>query len=170
MTEQAQEITQEQAAAATARLAELQAQPEWNAKLVSKTEGWPEKREFKALMEASSKDIAKGGDSLDKIIAGKAQVEMGEVTTGGEISTANAIKTAEWLRESGLTDPQIKQAMSGKPVSKAEYETIKIMKSDRLGNKDWTQRWLAGGAQEQREMLLMNTIVANGYQGQERTQ
>jgi hypothetical protein len=88
MTEQVLEITQEQAATATATLAERQKNPEWNAKLVSTTDGWDVKREFKALMEASSKDTAKGGDRLDRIIAGTEKVEMGEVTTGGSLSTA----------------------------------------------------------------------------------
>jgi hypothetical protein len=169
MSEEALPVTQEQAATATATLAERQKNPEWNAKLVSMTDGYPEKREFAKLMDASSRDTAKGESRLDKIIAGKAQVEMGEVTTSGEISTANAIKTVETLRDAGLTDPQIKQALSGAPVSKAEYEAVRIIKSDRLGNREWTQRYLAGGAQERREMLLINTIISNGYVGQERT-
>lgn len=167
MTEQAQEITQEQAATATARLAELQAQPDWNAKLVSKTDGWPEKREFAALMEASSKDTAKGGDRLDRIIAGTADTSIGELTTGGEISTFNAMKSADWLREANLTDPQIKQILSGAKVSKSEYEAVKILRSDRMGSKEWVAKLLAKDAQANREFLLMNTVMANGHVEQE---
>jgi hypothetical protein len=167
MTEQVQEITQEQAATATATLAERQKNPEWNAKLVSVTDGWDVKREFKALMEASSKDTSKGGDRLDRIIAGTEKVEMGEVTTGGTLSTANTIRSVESLREAGLSDPQIKQVVSGAQVSRAEYDVVKTMRSDRLGNKDWVTKWLGGDFQAHREMLLMNTVIANGYVGQD---
>jgi hypothetical protein len=167
MSEEDKPITQEQAAAATATLAERQKNPEWNAKLVSTFDGADVKREFKALMEASSKDTAKGGDQLDKIIAGTAKVEPFETTTGNQISTYNAMQTAALLREVGLTDSQIKQSLAGKPVPKAEYDAIKTMRSDRLGNKEWTAKYLSGDAQARREMALMNTVVVNGYEGQE---
>jgi hypothetical protein len=167
--EQVQEITQEQAAQATARLAELKAQPEWNAKLVSMTDGYAEKKEFKALMEASSKDAAKGGDRLDKIIAGTAEIPIAETTVAGQISTFNTMQTAADLREVGLTDPQIKQVLSGEQVSKAEYEKIRILRIDRMGNKEFTTKLFAGDAQTRREFVLMNTVMANGYVGQERT-
>jgi hypothetical protein len=115
----------------------------------------------------SQHDTAKGGDQLDRVIAGTAKVEPFETTTGGQISTYNAMQTAAGLREIGLTDSQIKQAMAGKPVPKAEYDAIKIMRSDRLGNKEWTAKYLSGDAQARREMALMNTVVVNGYEGQE---
>jgi hypothetical protein len=167
MSEEALPITQEQAATATKQLAELQAQPDFAAKYTSKDDGYDVKREYARLANLSQHDTAKGGDRLDRIIAGTEKVEMGEVTTGGSLSTANTIKSAEWLREANLTDPQIKQALSGKPVAKAEYEAIKILRSDRMGNKDFVAKWLGGDAQAKREMLLMNTVIANGYEGQE---
>jgi hypothetical protein len=169
MSEEALPVTQEQAATATKQLAELQAHPDFAAKFVSTTDGYDVKREYARLMQLSQHDSAKGGDRLDRIVAGVEPVPFMETTTDGSLSTINAIKSAEWLREANLTDPQIKQALSGKPVAKAEYEAIKILRSDRLGNKDFVAKWLGGDAQARREMLLMNTVVANGYVGQERT-
>jgi hypothetical protein len=169
MTEQVQEITQEQAATATKQLAELKAHPDFAAKFVSTTDGFDVKREYARLAKLSQHDTTRGGDRLDRVISGVEPVPFMETTTGGEISTANMIKSAEWLREANLTDPQIKQALSGKPVAKAEYEAIKILRSDRMGNKDFVAKWLGGDVQAQREMLLMNTVIANGYVGQERT-
>jgi hypothetical protein len=166
--EQAQEVvTQEIAADATKALAELQARPDFAAKYLSKTDGYEEKRAFRRLSELSQHDTAKGGDRLDKIIDGTAKVEPFETVTGGEISTYNAMQTAAGLRDIGLTDPQIKQAMAGKPVPKAEYEAIKIMRGDRTGDPAWTARYLKGGAPEVRQMALMNMVIANGYEGQE---
>jgi hypothetical protein len=167
MTEQVQEITQEQAATATRQLAELQAHPDFAAKFVSKTDGFDVKREYARLAKLSQHDTAKGGDRLDRIISGKTEIPFMETTRDGQISTANTIKSAEWLREAGLTDPQIKQALSGAQVSRAEYDAIKTMRSDRMGNKEFAARWLAGEAQAGREMLLMNTVIANGYVGQD---
>jgi hypothetical protein len=167
MSEEALPVTQEQAATATKQLAELQAQPDFAAKYTSKDDGYDVKREFARLMQLSQHDTAKAGDQLDKIIAGTAKVEPFETTTGGQISTYNAMQTAAGLREIGLTDSQIKQALAGKPVPKAEYDAIKTMRSDRLGNQEWTAKYLKGDAQARREMALMNTVIVNGYEGQE---
>jgi hypothetical protein len=162
-----QPITQEQAAAATKALIELQAQPDFAAKFVSKTDGYDVKRQYARLAELSQHDTAKGGDRLDKIIAGTAETSTAETTTGGQISTRQAMESAGWLREAGLTDPQIKQVLSGQPVPKAEYEQIKLLRSDLIGNKEWAAKLTSGDAKAGREFLLMNTVIANGYIGQE---
>jgi hypothetical protein len=167
MSDEAQPITQELAADATKALAELQARPDFAAKYTSKTDGYEEKRAFARLMELSQHDTAKGGDRLDQIIAGTVKIEPFETTTGSEISTYNAMQTAAGLREIGLTDSQIKQAMAGQPVPKAEYDMIKMLRSDRMGNTEWTAKYLKGDAQARREMALMNTVIVNGYVGQE---
>jgi hypothetical protein len=164
--EQAQEVvTQEIAADATKALAELQARPDFAAKYVSKTDGWEEKRAFARLMQLSQHDKAKGGDRLDQIIAGTVKIEPFETTTGSEISTYNAMQTAAGLREIGLSDPQIKQAMDGKPVSKAEFDMVRTMRADRTGNAEWAAKYLKGDTQAVREMALMNTVIAAGYVG-----
>jgi hypothetical protein len=165
--EQVQEITQEQAAAATATLVERQKNPEWNAKLVSTTDGADVKREFKALMEASSKDTAKGGDRLDRIVAGVEPIPKSETTTGGQISTAAALEIAASLQQAGLTAEQTRQAMSGKPVPKAEYDAIMVLRGDLLGNKEWVAKLTSGDAKARRELLLFSTVKANGWIGQE---
>ena len=53
MSDQPPEITQEQAAATTAQLAALKAQPDFAAKFVSKTDGYDVKREFARLVNLS---------------------------------------------------------------------------------------------------------------------
>jgi hypothetical protein len=164
MTEQAQQITGEQA---TAQLAEKLNNSEWRTAWLAGN--GPQRKEYDSLMAAKHADAAMAGDHLDKIVAGKAEIPFMESTTGGQISTINAMKSAEWLHEANLTDPQIKQALSGQPVAKAEYEAIKILRSDRMGNKEFVAKWLGGDVQAHREMLLMNTVMANGYVGQERT-
>jgi hypothetical protein len=163
MTEQ----TQPTAAEATAQLADLMKNPEWQTAWLAGN--GPQRKEYASLMAAKHADPSAAGDRLDQIVAGKAEIPFMESTTGGQISTINTMKSAEWLREAGLTDPQIKQALSGAQVSKGEYEAVKILRGDRMGSKEFIAKWLGGDVEANRQMLLMNTVIANGYVGQERT-
>jgi hypothetical protein len=157
--EQVQEITP------AAKLDQLMSNPEFRQSYLAGN--GPQVREAHALMEAKIADTAGADARLDQIVAGTAIVEIGETTTRGEISTWNAMQTAGWLRDIGLSDPQIKQALAGKPVPRAEYDAIKTLRSDREGNKEWAAKYLAGDAQARREMACMNMVIANGYEGQE---
>ena len=68
------------------------------------------------------------------------------------------------FRDAGLTDDVIHQAMRGSEVSevsRAEFMAAKALKSARLGDEAWVARWLKGGWNEGREMLLINTIVSS---------
>jgi len=147
--------------AAAAQLAERLNNPEF-VKAYLAGNG-PNVREVRTLMEAKNADPASAGDRLDKIIAGTAKVEIGETTTGNEISTFKAMSAAAGLREVGLNDAQIKQVLAGKPVPKAEYDLVKTMRDDRTGNAEWTAKYLKGDHQARREMTLMNAVIAAGF-------
>jgi hypothetical protein len=125
----------------------------------------PHVKEFNDLLQKK----AEADDRLDKIVAGTAEVPFMETVTGGQITTRNAIQAAEDLRGFGLNDESIKQAIAGTPVSRAEYDAVKILRGDLMADKEWSAKLLAGDPAATREFTLMNTIVANGYVAEKAT-
>ena len=96
MTEQAQQITGEQA---TAQLAEKLNNPEWRTAWLAGN--GPQRKEYETLTAARNADAATAGDRLDKIIAGTAEVPFMETTTAGQISTLAAMDMAASLQAAG---------------------------------------------------------------------
>jgi hypothetical protein len=144
-------------AAAAEKLDSLIANPEFRTKLLAS--GAAETREFHELMAAKSS----GENKLDKIIAGTAEVPWLETTMNGELSTYKIASTVSDLRERGLDDATIKQAMESHPISKTEFDAVKRLHAERLGNAEWTSKLLKGGATERRELTLMEVALACGY-------
>ena len=142
---------------AGAQLDGLIANPEFRSKLLAA--GAAETRQFHELMAAKS-----GGENkLDKIIAGTAEMPLMEATTNNELSTHKIATSVSDLREVGLSDDEIKQAVTGAPVSKAEYDAVKRLHADRLGNPEWTAKLLKGGATERLELTRMQVVLAGGW-------
>jgi hypothetical protein len=143
-------------AAAAEKLDSLIANPEFRTKLLAS--GAAETREFHELMAAKS-----GGDRLGQIIAGTAEMPLLETTMNGELSTYKIATTVADLRERGLDDATIRQTITGASVSKAEFDAVKRLHEDRLGDADWTSKLLKGAAKERREFTLMQVVLAGGY-------
>jgi hypothetical protein len=146
-------------AQAAAKLSDLMNSDEWREKYLAGS--GPAVRSYNEL--AAKKAEAEADERLDAIVAGTAEPPWLEMTTGGQITTRAAMQTAEQLRGFGMNDEQIKQVLSGARVSRAEYDAIKLLRADRMGNRDWTTKLLAGDFQAGREFALMNTVIANGY-------
>ena len=143
---------------AGAKLAELLKNPDWRDRYL-KGAG-PAVKEHNSLAQKKSE----GGDRLDRIVAGTEEPAWFEtISPANPVSTSNLIKTASWFRDIGFNDQQIRQVLSGERVSRAEYEAIKLWRADRIGDREWTERLLAGDHQATRELLLASTVIANGY-------
>ena len=67
----------------------------------------------------------------------------------------------------GLNEATVKQALTSAPVSRAEYDAVKLLRTDMMADKDFAAAVLAGNPEAVRELTLMNTIVANGYIAEE---
>lgn len=143
------------AAEAAARLDILSADAAWSAKVLAGH--GPAVREFQDLVAKKS-----GGDKLDQIIAGTAEVPPFETVMGGELSTHNQMLTAGDLRDVGLSDGAIRQVFENKPVSRAEYDAVKRLHGDRLKDADWTKKLLGGDKVAHRDLLLMQVVLNAG--------
>ncbi len=144
-------------AEAAAKLDSLIANPEFRTKLLAS--GAAETREFHSLMAVKS-----GGDRLGQIIAGTAEVPMIETVTAGQLSTYNQMISAADLREIGVGDLAIRQVFEKNPVSRAEYDAVKTLKADRLADKEWRAKFLAGDRAAVRDMAHMNIVIVGGFE------
>src|SRR5436305_2197 len=81
---------------------------DWGARLVNGDS--VANREFHALTTM----IADGGDAVDQAIAG---IVPGDIPDGGQKRMA---ETADWMRQRGLSDGVIRQALTDYEVSPAE--------------------------------------------------
>lgn len=85
----------------------------------------------------------------------------------GTVQGRDALGTVENFRNLGLTDAAIRQALDGTPVSKSEYRMAKVIKAEKLSDREFTKKWSAGDVAASREMLLLNIILTNGVAGEQ---
>ena len=143
-------------AEAGAKLDALSKNQDWASKVL--TGSGPHVREFNDLIAKKS-----GSDKLDQILNGTIEPPILETVMPGELSTRNVMTSVADLREIGLEDAAIRQVVEGKPVSKTEFDAVKRLHADRLGNPEWTAKLLKGGASERRELTLMQVVLAGGW-------
>ena len=143
---------------ARVRIDALTSNKEWGKRWLEG--GIAEHKEYQRLSA-----LADQADEVKDAIAGTTpEPNLIETVSPGQFNSRDLASTVEMFRDSGLTDDVIHQAMRGSEVSevsRAEFLAAKAMKSARLGDKAWCERWLAGGWNEGREMLLINTIVSS---------
>lgn len=112
------------------------------------------RREFADLsaMVAAGDDVA---DAID----GKAPPPQFETTFGGEQPRRVVNEVIADMREAGLSDAAIGEAIRGDPISKQEVEQVRQMQRMRLGDPDWCKRLLAGDYAARREHILMSIVL-----------
>jgi hypothetical protein len=140
--------------AAQARLDQLTSDPAWKAKFYN---GSPEAR---ATLAELTSIIAEG--KTDLAIAGNLSLNHEiETVSGNQLTSHKLAVEIDALRQLGLSDPLIKQALDGQPVSASEKEMAKVAKRMRLEDAEWTKRYMANNYAERREMLLLNLILSS---------
>jgi hypothetical protein len=143
---------------AQARLDALVKDPTW---AKSYWEGNPAaRREFSELTQK----IANGNPTADALNAkpdAKPDAFTMEVTVGGELSSRNRADAVAGLRQLGLDDATVTQALDGAPVNAQEVAMAKMMKAAKLSDAAWTDRWLKGGLLERSEMTKINVILSS---------
>ena len=143
-------------AEAGAKLDALSKNQDWASKVL--TGSGPHVTELKDLIAKKS-----GTDRLGQILDGTFEAPILETTINGELSSYKVATMVADLREVGLDDATIRQAVEGSPVAKAEYDAVKRLHADRLSNQEWISKLLKGAAAERRELTLMQTVLAGGY-------
>lgn len=148
-------------AEASVRLAELQANSEWAAKVTSKVDGHAEKQELARLIQ-----LKNSGDNTDAVIAGTAVAPEIELVTDGKMSVRNTMATVADLREIGITDPQIARLLKNEQLSAEDWHTVEQFKRAKLGDVEFVKKLLAGGAEEKRLLNLWSLYTAVGQKAQ----
>jgi hypothetical protein len=93
----------------------------------------------------------------DAVLADAAPVAptQGELTIGDEAPIAAQRSAVDFLREAGLNNETILQALTGEPVPAYERAFVQAFQAQCHGDEDWRRRFLSGGWEEQRQALLM---------------
>jgi hypothetical protein len=120
--------------------------------------GTPEFKAFQALNSKSNE----GDAHLNRIVSGTAPLPDIDVHLGSELTGHNAMQAAADLRERGIDDAIIKQALAGDGVSEAEYSAAVKLKADLLGDSDFVKKWLGGDRAAAQRMTAIHIILANG--------
>ncbi len=135
---------------AAARLDTLKADSGWGEKFLSGDVATvKEFHDLHAMIDA--------GDNVEMALAG--------ITPGGDIPDSGAklmANTATMLREIGLSDGVVRQALAGEGVPQAEFDAVTIWKGQRMRDPEFTAKYLAGDPEAGRLMTTANVVIANG--------
>lgn len=139
-------------AEAATRINELKADTAWRDRYLAG--GLVEKYEMTALHEM----ILSKSDNpdVDKAIAGIRDDSVIQRSEHMEM-----IGVAGHLRELGIRDEIIRETLTGKEVTQAEYDAVARLKADRMSDHAWTKEFLAGNGQHKRDAMLMDIVLSS---------
>jgi len=105
------------------------------------------------------------GDRLGQILAGNDkplpfQTTIGKSAGGDDLTDADLRIAAKTLREAGLNDDAIRQAVEGRPVTKAERNLVQQFKRARESDASWRKALFDGDLEARREHALMAIVLA----------
>lgn len=115
---------------------------------------------IRELHELTGKVAGGGEDVVVAVISGK--------DDGGGRMFVDAEKrmmagTAEMFRDLGIRDAVTAEFLSGRQVSKEEYDAVSAWKRVAMGSKEFTAKFLAGDVEARQKMLTANSVLANGF-------
>ena len=140
--------------AAQARLDALTNDPAWRTKFYN---GSPEAR---ATLVELTNAIATG--KTNAAISGTADLSREiETTSGMQLSRHKLQVEVDHLRELGLNDDLIRQAVDGAPISASEKAMAKVARRMRLEDPTWVAAYMKNGYSQRREILLLNLILSS---------
>jgi hypothetical protein len=139
-------------AGARARLDALTADPSYSKAFFSGDQA--ARAEFARL----TAQVAAGNPTQDAL-AGAKPAEF-EITVGGELNSRNRADAVAGLRQLGLDDATVAQALDGAAVSPQELAQAKMMKAARMSDEAWIARFTKGGLLERSEMTKINVILS----------
>jgi hypothetical protein len=143
---------------ARAAIESLSSSSEWRERFFR---GDPQaRREFGEL---TAKVVA--GDQTASALAGDPlpaadTVELTGSVLGGRIPARALASEVASLRSAGISDGAIAQLLDGHAMTPYEVEAVSRYKSLRLGDPEFTKRYLAGGWAERREMTLISMVLS----------
>lgn len=91
------------------------------------------------------------------------QPDQGDIISGAPTPEAQWAEAAAYLETMGDFSPEIiDEIRQGKPASAQEYKLAVARKNTRMKDPAWTARYLNNGAEEHKEMILLNSVIARG--------
>jgi hypothetical protein len=138
---------------ATARLAALTKDPAFRTKLLSGDD--EATKQFNALTTMTA-DVG----PADLAMAGLVPSGVETISAENPLTVRQMASAAEAMRAQGLNEDCIKEALVGAKISPAVYRAALTRRSERLGDKEWTAKLLAGDFAANREYVLLSSILA----------
>jgi hypothetical protein len=140
------------AAEAGARITELHSNKEWSEKFLAGDSAT--RTEFDAL----SQRVVQGDDRVAQAMSG-AVPEMSDADLYFAKHTANA------LREVGISEDAVKEALSGSQPTQAEFDAVKNWRERAMRDDAWVKRYLSGDADARTQMTLAAIVLSGEIKG-----
>lgn len=142
-------------AQATARLSELQGDPDWVKAYLAGS--GPKRAEFTKLTELASRV-----DKIDRQIAG---TDHGS-SEWLDREYRDGVQTAQLLRDGGVHEPDIaRQVISNEAVAQAEHDAAKVARDRLMKNPEFVRKYLSGEGEAVRQMTLLNVVITREIKG-----
>jgi hypothetical protein len=138
---------------AAARIEELKANPEWRDRFLAGN--GPQVTEFQNLTTIAHSD--RQANQIEMAVAG----QLYNGLAGQPAGHMEDVATAAMLRDAGLGDDEIRQAVRGDPVTQAEYDTARREKDALMRDRDFAAKYLAKNGPEFAKMSRLNLILCS---------
>ena len=106
---------------------------------------------------------AAGGDSVSDAVVGVVEpVEpLFETTANGELPRRHVEAAISGLRDSGLNDASISQAVNLPPISRSEFMAAQALKAKLHGTAEWRGKLLSGDYEATRQHNLLSVLLSS---------
>jgi hypothetical protein len=138
---------------ARTRLDALIADKDWGAKALAGD--LAANRELRELTTMAARD---DGAGVDVAMLGNAnQMPTTELQVMAHAAAS--------MREVGIREEIIRDALSGKAMTQAEVDLTKAWQTRHFADPEWSKRFLAGGAEERQQFMLCSIILSSPIKG-----
>ena len=106
---------------------------------------------------------AAGGDDVGDAVAGIVEpaLPLIETTAGGALPRRAVEATISGLRDAGLSDASIEQAVNLPPISRAEFMQAQALKSRLYGTAEFRSKLLTGDYEATRQHNLLCVLLSS---------
>jgi hypothetical protein len=106
---------------------------------------------------------AAGGDDVGDAVVGIVEpvTPLMEVTANGESPRRHVEGAIASLRDAGLNDASIEQAVNLPPISRAEFMSAQALKSQLHGTAEWRSKLLSGDYEATRQHNLLAVLLSS---------
>jgi hypothetical protein len=106
---------------------------------------------------------AAGGDSVSDAVVGIVEpvAPLFETTANGELPRRHVEGAIAGLRDAGLNDASIEQAVNLPPISRAEFMEAQALQARLHGTAEWRGKLLSGDYEATRQHNLLSVLLSS---------